>query len=276
MKQTHINFQAIQEIAVTGVRRTAVFMGLGLNAANDPDFKQYELTNLTQIQIIPPDADEKTLSHFKTEFGHWIVANGLRELIETFSVFLDEVHSACLQIGVSCNQIPADEFESRDRKFRHGGLHEKLTYLQDHFGIGTKHQDSLISINQARHCLTHRRGVVGKEDCSDGKELIVKWLGFDIYAEIPTGETISLQPVPEGGVFLPDGGQIMLKGSERIMAFPLHNLVTFSPRDLAEICNLVLSATTEIIVSAQTYATNNGIQLAIEGESTVEVAKNTK
>ena len=46
MSEIHIGYPTIQEIAAKGVRRTAVFMGLGLNAALDPNFKAYKLTQI--------------------------------------------------------------------------------------------------------------------------------------------------------------------------------------------------------------------------------------
>ncbi|MDP2744700.1 MAG: hypothetical protein Q8P00_06525 [Dehalococcoidia bacterium] len=92
MNQVNINLPAIKNIAVKGIRRTAVFMGLGINAANNPDFRQYELAKITSLEFIEPISDEKTLTNFKTEFGRWVIGNGLRELIETFCVFLDEIH----------------------------------------------------------------------------------------------------------------------------------------------------------------------------------------
>jgi hypothetical protein len=261
MNQIHINFPNIQEIAMKGVRRTAVFMGLGVNAANDPDFKQYELTKLTEIQFIPPNVDENTLTNFKTEFGRWVVGCGLRELIETFSVFLDRVYFACLLIGASCNQIPHDKVESRNKKFQRDGLRDKLDTLRNNFGVGTSHSGFLLSINQARNCVTHRRGIVGPEDCSSGSELVVKWEGIDIYAETPDGKVISLQPVPEGGVHLPEGGHVKVKISERSRVFAMKSVVSFSPRELAEICHFVLRMTGDVIQSAETYAKNSGVPM---------------
>ena len=99
MNQININLPIIQNIAILGVRRTAVFMGLGINAANKSDFKQYELANFTGLEFIEPISDEKTLDEFKSEFGRWIIGNGLRELIETFCIFLDEIHVVCFWIS---------------------------------------------------------------------------------------------------------------------------------------------------------------------------------
>jgi hypothetical protein len=261
MNQINIDLPTIKNIAVKGVRRTAIFMGLGINAANDPDFKQYELAKITSLEFIEPISDEKTLTHFKTEFGRWVIANGLRELIETFCVFLDEIHFVCLLLAISSGQISTDQFHRQNTKFRHCGLKDKLKHLNNDFGVATGQSDYLMSINQARHCLTHRRGIVGNEDCFNGKELIVRWTGIDTYAETPSGERISLFPMPEGGVLLTEGSKIMAAFPERTKIFPIRSLVTFSPRDLAEICHFTLNQTSEVICSIEDYVRKSGIPL---------------
>lgn len=122
----NINFDAIADIARRGVRRTAVFMGLGLNASQDTNFKAYQLSNLQNLgpkliirqEFIPTNVDDKTLNHFKEEFGVWVIRNGLRELIETYTVFLDEVHVACLYMGVIRRKFEAEEAKKIDRSFR--------------------------------------------------------------------------------------------------------------------------------------------------------------
>lgn len=261
MNQININLPAIQEIAVKGVRRTAVFMGLGINAANNSDFKQYELTNITNLQFIEPTLDEQTLTGFKTEFARWVISCGLRELIETFCVLLDEAHLACLWISASCGQVSTDQIQTEDQRFRRCGLRGKLTHLSDNFGVGVKHPDYLFSINQARHCLTHRRAIVGNEDCFDSSELVVKWRGVDLYAETPSGERVSLHPMPEDGVVLPEGGKIMVAFPERMRTFRLYSIVTFSPIELAEICHFALNTTREVIHSVEAYARDRNIPL---------------
>lgn len=239
-----------------------MFMGLGLNAALDPNFKAYELTEITSIQLVPPDADEKTLKHYKEHFSLWIIACGLRELMETFATFLDEVHSASLLIAESVGRTSTTDRVARDKKYRQKGIKEKLDLLKQGFDMESNYTEALKTIHQARNCLTHRQGIVGPEDCFGGQNLIVKWFGLDIYTETPSGDIIPLQPLPPGGIMLPEGGQVKMRFTERLRTFPLKSPVTFSPRDLAEICHLVLLSTDEIISSAQAYAIKEGIPMS--------------
>jgi hypothetical protein len=49
----NLDLDKLLDIALKGVRRAAVFMGLGVNAAIDPDFRSYQLSALTNIQTDP-------------------------------------------------------------------------------------------------------------------------------------------------------------------------------------------------------------------------------
>jgi len=48
-----IKFDQIDQAAMIGIRRAAVFLGLGVNAANDPFLKNYRLTHETSVEILP-------------------------------------------------------------------------------------------------------------------------------------------------------------------------------------------------------------------------------
>lgn len=119
MGQKHItiNFDDIRDIANKGVRRAALFLGLGLNAANDPRLREYELTNISAIQLIQPDADDETLSHYKEEFSTWVVACALREMIESFGVFLDGIYEACLVMAVHRGRVTPQDANFQKGKF---------------------------------------------------------------------------------------------------------------------------------------------------------------
>lgn len=237
-------------------------MGLGINAANNPALRDYQLVKEIGLQFIEDTSDENTINFFKSEFGRWIVSNGIRELIETFSAFLDEVNHACLIIAVGTGQIPSNRFSPLDKRFRHSGLNDKISLLKDAFSVSTNKPEYLLSINQARHCLTHRRGIVGSEDCLLENKLSVKWVGIDVFAQKPSGDKVPLIPFPEEGVILEAGGKIMAAPCEREMVFSLGSLITFSPRDLAEFCLFVLQLTDEVIHKTEEYAKTRGIPLS--------------
>lgn len=84
-----IDLDQLMDVALKGVRRTAVFLGLGLNAASRADFNDYELWKLAPkdangnyegltFGLVPDNAPSETLKHYKEEFGVWVINNGLR------------------------------------------------------------------------------------------------------------------------------------------------------------------------------------------------------
>ena len=62
-----------------------------------------ELTKIAQIQLVSAKADPQVVSGYKNAFGEWIIACGLRELTETFAIFLDGVHRSCLIMATHGN-----------------------------------------------------------------------------------------------------------------------------------------------------------------------------
>jgi hypothetical protein len=227
-----VDFQKILEVALKGVRRATVFLGLGVNAALDSKFDKYQLTDIAQVQLLPSSVDDKTLSHFKDEFKTWVVANGLRELIETFSEFLEKLHEACFVIANHNRQLTVHTLTEQQTAFEKNGLPTKFAVLKDKFTVAPTHTAYILTLNQARNCLTHRSGVVKRIDCNMNNSLKVNWLGMDLIVQTPSGDRHLL----EKGRVETEGGDIMMQFVERERVFPVRSVVRFSPKDLAEIC----------------------------------------
>ncbi len=255
-----ISFAKIKEIALLGVRRAGIFMGLGVNAALDKDFKKFDLTEITQLQFISADIDDKTISEIKEEFGYWIISCGLRELIESFAIFLDNIHLASVHMAVSKSILSVEEAKKIAPQFPRKGIKDKLPLILERFGIGPKNPNYILSISKARNCLAHRRGIIGQEDCLTTKELEVKWLGFDIFIETPSGEVHTF-PIPAEGIYLKNGGIAGVKFPERTKIFMIGEQIRFLPKDLAEICNSFVFSTNEICNSFLKYGNSIGIKI---------------
>lgn len=258
-----IDFDKLAEVGLMGVRRAAVFMGLGLNAANDPAFKSYQLSSIQNVQtkmhmeLIPSNVSEDILCHFKAEFGSWVIANGLREVTERFAIFLDGAHHVCQLIACSKQHLKPAAAEKQDSTFRWKGIEYKLQKLDKRFGVKPRYSDYVISINKARNCLTHRLGIVGFEDCNQGQALEVKWIGMDFQIELESGKILSANEAFD--VVLPEPGTAQLKFVERSKLFPIGTLVRFEMRELAEICNFMLDSIRGVAGTAVQYASSVGV-----------------
>ncbi|MDP2604181.1 MAG: hypothetical protein Q8S00_16545 [Deltaproteobacteria bacterium] len=238
-------------------------MGFGVNAALNSEFKEYQLTHITKLQLIP-NVEDKTLAHFKEEFKTWIEANGLRELIETYSVFLDALNEACLLIRGRVDGATLPSLAEKQQTFKQQGFPNKLNTLRTNYAVGPKHADYVVSLNKARNCLTHRHGIVGKEDVDSDDKLKVSWLGMDMFVETPTGERQSLMDIPVDGLLVKDGGTVCVQFVELIKHFERGSLVRFSTRELAEICWFFQREAHSALMSAVEYAKNNGIYMEVK------------
>lgn len=263
-RQISIDLDKILDVAHRGVRRASVFMGLGVNAALDADFKKYQLTHITKLQLMPDTVDAETLGDFKEEFKIWVEGNGLRELIETFSVFLDRIHEAALFTGLPKNKVDMEILAEKCDSFKREGFPKKLKILHSKFSIGPKHTNHIVSINKARNCLTHRRGIVRKEDVDESGKLRVVWLGMDIFAETPSGQRHSLMDMPPEGLLLPEGGAVCIQFVERERLFDQGSPLRLSTRDLAEICWFFHRESNTTRESILEYAKANGVTVHIK------------
>ena len=144
--QMMINLDKLKDIALKGVRRSAVFMGLGINASGDSRLDRYQLAHLTGFELVPETASQESVIHFKEEFSLWIVECGLRELIERFALFLDAVHHACVILAVNRGKMAPEQGEMHQRSFTRKGLEDKLKKLKDRSGC---HQITLSTLPQS-------------------------------------------------------------------------------------------------------------------------------
>lgn len=258
-----INIEKLADISYRGARRAAVFLGLGVNAARDPDFRQYELNHLSLIQATPPNLSHEQVDEFKGHFEDWIVRNALREIIESFDLFLEKLHHSCLLIGTAKGCVEEDEANRWGKKLHYGGVDDKLKLLRKRFGVTTEKEAYFQAITQARNCVTHRRSVVGAKDADDNGELHLKWWRIGrMFIKRDSGREIEIAPpFPEGGIQLEEAGKVCIKFTNNERTFKVGDPIIFKPEDILEICELTKLATSELLKSFVTFAQDKGVEL---------------
>jgi len=261
----NINLDQIREIALKGIRRATVFLGLGVNAARDNTFTLYELPE-NHIKFIPEKVSSEEVLSFKKHFEKWIIWNSLRELIESFGIFLDAIHQSCLLFATNKRRVTSKDAITWGPAFEHKGVEEKLKTLRTRFNIVTKNEKYFATINQARNCITHRKGRIGTEDLKGSDSFRPTWRAFEVIAQTPDGKEISLRPpIPETGIYFKNGAMISLKVLERLKDYKLGEVIEFTPVDINEICFLINEAANEIVALTVTYAKDLGIKVAEHG-----------
>jgi len=231
----NINFDNILKVATRGVYRAAIFMGLGVHAATDDRLVEYRLDKFSMFRVVPESLDDASLAEAKANFRIFIEAAGLRELNESFAVFLDGMHWACLHVAHAGPVKGPLNLKKIHAKFEQVGLKKKFEKLGDLCGVNAKHVDYLLSINESRNCLTHRRGIVGEEDLNSDGTLSVKWLGGDFIVRHANGREEIF--VPESlPIHVPDGGEVFMRFVERVREFQLGEHMRLATSELLEIC----------------------------------------
>lgn len=261
MTTYQIDFALIKETALLGVRRAAVFLGIGLDAVRCPEVKDYRLQKFAHIELVPGDFSDEKIEEIKREFGLWIVGNGLRELVEHFGVFLEHVCMACLQCAFYKGHISREQLEKIRKNMHSRGTYDKSLLLKKEFGITAEKSQYIQSINKARACLTHRRGIVGQKDINDNNGLALRWTGIDLYLH-PEGEEIIKLDLPLKEPLGPFSKPSRLKLAfvDREAYFQAGVKIEITPMMLAELCHFFILQADRFIEGAVAYAKSIGIE----------------
>ncbi|MCR4321361.1 MAG: hypothetical protein NUV74_13620 [Candidatus Brocadiaceae bacterium] len=249
-----VDLDKIKEIALKGIQRTTIFLGLGINAARDEKLIQYQLPENHFLKMVQENASEEQVNHFKQNFEKWIISNGLRELIETFGLFLDKIHQTCLLFATSKTLISSKDANTFGPAFEKKGVEGKLHTLRTRFDIQTNKENYFASINQARNCITHRQGRIGLEDLKGKNSFGLTWWTLNMVAQMADGKEVSLTPMPKEGFFFKEAGTIGVKILDRLREFKKGEIIELTPTDINEICFLVYMATNDIVTSTMNYA----------------------
>ena len=262
-REVTIDFGKIHATAIKGLNRSAVFLGLGVNAADREDLKEYHLTNDTNFRILPESVPDEILAEWKKEFRIWIVGCGFRELVHWLCVFYDRTYLACCIIDRSHD-------EKKIRNFNRMGMAGKIAKLKNEFGVGSQHDGKLSSFYPIRNCFVHRLGRVGKEDIIDGNPLSLRFLRFQLVFIAPSQkETIipnSFDPKFQGFVSPVEGGGLGLKWSEKKIEFNRGDWIILSPKDLTQILFFTRWCVKQVTETALDYAKSQGIPINEEVE----------
>lgn len=239
----HINLPHIQEIANTGVRRAALFMGIGINTAMNPDFVDYQLHKAQgehptiAPDFLPRDSDKETIEGYKQEFSVWITGCGFREILEFYGLTLNHIHRFALLVKTQdVNQkFSKEPSKAHSEFYKTPSISRKIQLLQEGFGITPKYPEALSAFHYARNALTHGLGYVRKDDCTEDGILRLKWLIMDVYGE--GHETGDKTPFTEMvGKATTEPVSLMLEVKEKEKVFKLGEKVVLTAGDLWEIC----------------------------------------
>lgn len=244
-QQINVDLGQILEIAMLGVRRAAMFIGFGVNSADDPKAVDYRLRGFIRVNILPDNLSVESIAEGKLHFRQWILGNGLTELLHNYSLFLDEVYAVSLMIAAVGNAELSDSWERRVATFRaKTSIASKLRTIFNEAGLESHFRGHFYGFTRARNALIHANGRVLPEHCDEGQErLSVAWPGHHVFVRCPDGREVELQP----GLVVSQNAEVIWRMQDRERVFALGESVRFEPRDIAEICWMVQRDAGELV-----------------------------
>jgi len=210
----------------------------------------------TWMNLAPPT---KIDSLVREEFERWCLVNALRDPIEAINWFLEEVRRVCAIYELGKREsFTAEEyfaFEDFAKKFHGYGLPPKLEYVLKNFSVtaGTELTEHLKSVNDARNCLVHRRGIVEPHDANADAGLRVTWRTLIVRAG-NEDESRAIEP----GSLVKQGEIVRLVAEDRVRTFALGERITFTAQEFIEICLSLQLFVNEMVRSVQNYGQRPG------------------
>ncbi len=256
----HINFDSTLEILRRGVRRSDVFMGVGLNASehNPPVSHLLGQDGQQQIHLVKQELNENEKSHVATEFGKWVQANGLRELLETFSIFAHQLYSIIFLIKQTKKQLDKEFNKCRPEKFDRMGIGVQIKRMSEVVTVSESDVRIIHSLNKMRNCYAHRQGRVGVADLDEGNTTFqVLWSALQLVIREQDGNVVSGNDII-GKVF-EKGGAVLLAVREKSKDFVPGAELILEKQELKEICLCVLSIGERLFREPVSVARNAGI-----------------
>lgn len=266
--QHHIDLSKLKEFGEKGVRRGAIFLGLGLNAANKKDFLDYELKKVPSpdgkvrfpIEFFPEQLPAERVEHFKAEFARWIQDCCLCDLLEHHALFLDQIHLHGLVVLKSKKALPEGlDQEKAHNQFRQLGIPGKHKVLKDRFGVAPTHSGATDKLYEARNALTHDFGYLVPKRCDEKGEFILQWPKFHIFGVgKDSGEEFALADMM--GVPTKEDMVISLRVAMEESKYKMGERINLSVEDLESVLNFFHSfAIPETLQAFADYAKAMGV-----------------
>jgi len=233
-------------------------MGIGINAAEAEPAISHVLSpdNLHNINLVKTNLTPEEKAHAAAEFGKWVRANGLRELIETVSLFLDKLYLPLFVMHHGADK-EGKKLE-RPERLERLGIIDKIDSMSIVLPVSDEDKRMLMAMNRMRNCYAHRRGIVGTRDLDENADVMtVRWNAFELQVKEPNGNII--REVELYNRVIEKGGLIQLNVVARTRSFKQGNELVLLKQDIKEICLSALTIGQRMLQNTVEQARERGI-----------------
>ena len=229
------------------IQRYTNLVSLGLTSVESAELDRLSLPGaFFQFSGISPDASDEdaasVIQAAKADFPAWLLGAGLRDCIEETGPVLEEARMLCslFELVRGRGGVPAEEWNewlrarpNEDKRFQGLNFPDKIEALTTTHGlvIPPAATESVLSINRARNCLVHRRGVVSTLDTKSDPSLTVAWRKLELVLMDDTGERVFVPPA-----LVERDGEIGIREAGGSKVFALGEKVSFDAQEFSEIC----------------------------------------
>jgi hypothetical protein len=186
-------------------------------------------------KFVPANGAQLAHQDAKVEAQDWLLRCFLRDAIEGTGLFLDECLQTCdwMQAaakgkakGTELHRLLNDLPRINHRLH----LPQKLEKLQREFGVTTRFDNNLISLNKARTCVVHRLGTVSRSDVDETEKLTIR---FQHAKYVARGEKSGQQLViDKPGILITEDSMLELHFVESEHSFQVEERVRLQPHEL--------------------------------------------
>lgn len=235
------------QVIQSQIQEISDLVAVGLQAVDQADITELKIPD-TFMQIGSPE-EERDIESVITEYRSWVLSNGLRDCVDSLSIAFEWARRFCFLWSMPGDIVshPDGRYQMRGistgeewnhqisegKKFEWFPLKKKMEYLEEHYDISVPIVWShILSINNARNCLTHRGGVVGAPDLKDpaSQSFEMKWirLKLDVTTSGSSLEMNKSMRVNAGDI-------VAVSSVETKKAYSIGDRLTFSPAEVVEI-----------------------------------------
>lgn len=259
LPKINLDIDGIFNVALKGVRRGYVFIGIIQNMV--------ESKNINQRDLQPSESTDFNFSfniekidkkEAQDSFLHWGYNNALREVIESFESFLLELFWKILWVkdGNTINiQSLNGEIANKKEKFRKGNFPDKIKELCKCIDLKEEDRNFINSLQDIRNCITHSRSVLYKNNYRD--KITISIPKFEYFIEYDDGTKEIIDKLPFKNV--DREGTLCLKIKKEEKEIKERDIIYFSSREVTMICYQMTQVVNRIKIEFLNFLKTKGI-----------------